>query len=122
MTAEQQNFDMTAGDTKVLRPTDNADGGVRDVDNGGTKDLTGATVEWVLADRPGGPAVVEKDNAGTGGVQITDAAGGVFDVSLDPADTDDLSGEYYHEAEVTDGSGDTETVWTGWIDIQQDTT
>jgi hypothetical protein len=64
--------------------------------------LTSATITWAIVplttDFTGdldtvisSSAVVEKDNAGVGGVVITDAAGGVFQVTLDPADTASLT-------------------------------
>ena len=34
---------------------------------------------------------------------ITDAANGVFEVTIDAADTVNLNGRYHHEAEVTLG-------------------
>lgn len=100
VTAKNQNFEMYAGDTKNIEVT------IAGVN------LTGASVKWALkrtvyeAD-----AVISKDT--TGGISITNASGGVFVIALAPGDTTSLSGDYYHEAEITDSASNVSTVFTG---------
>lgn len=85
-------------------------------DAGLPKQLEGAAIEWRLARSLTGPVVAVK----TLGAGIeTDAAPGVFIVRLDPADTAELTpGNYYHEALVTDASGDRVTVLSAWAIIK----
>ena len=99
------DFTMFQGDTKTLEFT------VKDGD-GAVVDLTGATsIRWNLARRVSSAAIITKDL--DSGITVIDAANGRFDVSLTSADTENLSGRYYHEAEVIDASGDVATVETG---------
>ena len=102
MTATAQNFSMTSGDNHKLRFT------IKD-ELGAVVDVTGATFEWGLAEYSSndplegfsGPTLISKS---TGlGITIIDALNGLVDVDLDPADTDDLVGIYYHELEMTLG-------------------
>lgn len=99
---------MFQGDTKVL---------VFTVSQGsGTADLTDAAIRWQLAKSVSKEALVEK-SVGSG-ITITDAAGGVFEVLLEPEDTEALSaGAYYYEAEVTDGDDNVSTVATGALTL-----
>jgi len=114
MTQTNQDVELWAGDTKQLVVT------VTD-DAGDPKDLTGATVRWILQGRPADSSpLLDKDNDAKGGVTIVDAAGGVFRVDLSPEDTEELSPRtYYHEAEVTDASGNISTVLIGSLVIHR---
>lgn len=81
---------------------------VTDADNGDAPlDLTGLTAEWTLARATArgysGQATVLKDTTG-GGITVTDAAGGRLEVTLQPADTQALLGEYHQELEIFDAS------------------
>lgn len=91
---------------------------------GDLKDLSGADIVFGLAAYPGESVIVEKTITG-GGVSITDAAGGVLQVTLQPSDTESLGSpdgtEYYYEIEVTDSDSITQTVTTGTITLQSDT-
>ncbi len=101
---------MVAGDDKVLEVT------VTDA-AGTAVDITGASIQWRLSKTVNRrPAQIAKATGGAG-VEITDAAAGVFEVTLDPADTEDLRGAYYHEAEVIDADGNVSTVLTGAAEI-----
>ena len=51
------------------------------------------------------------------GVAITDAGAGLFVVTLENGATGDLSGPYYHEAELIDDDGRVVTLFQGWIKI-----
>ena len=104
-----QNFDMFSGDDKVLVVT------VKDL-AGVAVNLTGASITWKLADSLTGTVRATKTTAA--GIAITDAADGVFEVTVADADTATLSGSYYHEAEVTDSSGRDSTVVFGNITIR----
>jgi len=100
--------DYTAGDsyvlnTKVREPT------------GEVVSLTGASVEWGLADSASGTPLLTKDT--NDGIRITDAENGEFSVTISPEDTEDLAGNYYHEAEITESSGAVSTVFTGQFRI-----
>lgn len=96
---------MTIGDTVSVdfAVTDSA---------GVALDLTGATVKWQLAARPGSAALVTKQTSS--GITVTNAAGGLFTVAIASSDTTSLSrGRYYHEAQVTDAAGNISTVAVG---------
>lgn len=83
--------------------------------------LTGAAIKWqaFLASGGGftGSAIITK-TVGSG-IVITNAVGGVFQITVNPADTESLAGTYYHEAEVTIGSV-VHTVFTGLFTIVSD--
>lgn len=88
-------------------------------------DLTGATIRWAmsLVDPNSGLAspnpTLEKSTA-TGGVTITDAENGEVEVAIADTDTDSLPpGEYYHELETVDASGNVTVVATGTITLLQ---
>lgn len=101
------DFTMYAGDTKVLAVTvlDNV---------GDPVDITGTDIRWWMAKNAKkiGADVLLKKETGGDGIVITDGPGGVFEVTLDSADTENLKGPYYHEAEVDD-AGVISTVLTG---------
>lgn len=109
MAAIDQNFELWSGNHATLTiPVLNAAGAV--------VPITGAAIKWVLSKAVDSAALVTKTVGA--GVTITNGAGGIFTVALLPADTSSLWGIYYHEAEVTDGSGNIVTVLTGQADIQ----
>jgi hypothetical protein len=109
MTTTAQNLALHSGDSKILEVTV-TDG------TGAAVDLTGATIAWQLAKSPGESALVSKTIGS--GIAVTDAVGGIFEITLDAADTAALSGRHYHEAEVTDTSGKVSTVLTGAVLIK----
>lgn len=99
---------LTEGDTARFTVT------VKD-SAGAVVDLTGVTsIAWQIARSAfaGSPDLSKSIGSG---VTVTDAAGGVFQVELAPADTADLLGDFHHEAEVTDGAGDIATVFCGTL-------
>lgn len=103
MTKRNQDFSMFAGDTKDIVVT------MSDSTN-----LTGATIAWVLR-RGGVTGTVEVPKSTTSGISISNTT---FTVRLSASDTANLKGRYYHEAEVTDVSGNVSTVMTGSISIE----
>ncbi len=84
----ETQFTMTRGDAKSFRVTVKNDAGA-------AVDLTGASIEFVVRKHPhSSTAVITKDDSD--GIIVEDAAGGVFRIDLDPADTSAL-GNWRHE-------------------------
>jgi hypothetical protein len=107
-----QNFEIYAGDSKNITVTvTNADGS--------PIDLTGATIKWALKKRVSSPADITKETNTNAGISVANPTTGVFLIPLKPDDTKDLSGVFYHEAEVTDGVGNVSTVLTGEVTIHK---
>lgn len=120
MTAENQNFSMKSGDSRTITVTVD-DGAIPPV----AVDISGFDVWWEMSPLSSsgafsGTPTLQKDSLLAGGVAITDGPNGVFQVTLAPTDTDPLSGDFYHEAQVKDGSGNISTVLTGKITIGRD--
>lgn len=80
--------------------------------------LTGSTVRWVLARRAGADPIIEKTTDDD--VEITDPDGGELVVHLSGSETEDLSGQWYHEAELTDPDGAVATLFSGEFRIAPD--
>ena len=104
-----QNLAIVAGDSTTVQFTvSNASGGILD--------LTGAqAVRWVMSAVPAPPAILSK--ALGSGITITNATGGVVQVALLSADTNTLSGTYYHELQIEDVNSNWSTVAQGIIAI-----
>lgn len=111
MTKQSQDFLMWSGDDKVITVT------VYDSDDV-VVDITGATIAWQLSQNVDSAALITK-TAGDG-VVLSDPTNGQFTITLDPADTASLSGRYYHEAQITDSSGDISTGLVGHTTIKVD--
>ena len=111
MTTTGQDVTMWSGDdiTIVVTVTTNGTSAV---------DITAYTVSYVLQ-TDAFTANVTKATGGSG-ITITDAINGEFTVTLADTDTSGLSGRCYHEAQVTDGSGNKYTVMTGTVTINKD--
>lgn len=109
MTATAQNLTMYQGDTKslVFTVTDDA---------GAPKNITGATVRWVLQRWVTDSTPILDKGVGTG-IALTTPLSGVLTVTLTPADTLALQGDFWHELEITDTSTNVSTVSTGQITI-----
>jgi hypothetical protein len=106
-----QDFEMYQGDTKQLI--------VSVVDGDGVAvDLTGAIITWKLYKSIAGdvPDVVKTLGEGA---NVTDALNGEFIVELAEADTLNMVGQYYHEAQVQDIRGYKTTVMTGKVVINK---
>ncbi len=100
MTKTNQNFEMWAGDYKELIFT------VTDASSGSGTNMAGMTACWGLySDENGTASLLKKAGA---------IAGSLVTVTLIATDTDDLSGMYFHELQLTDGSNRPATVATGW--------
>lgn len=117
----QADFDMHSGDNRKLEVTVQSAAGT-------PVDITGATFKWQLSklDAEGAiplpkseTPILQKDNGGLGGVAIITPGSGRVDVTLIPADTAALRGEYYHELQMVLG-GITSTVLFGKATIYRD--
>ncbi len=110
MASRRQDFAMHAGDdVEVAFVTTEKDGT--------PQDLTGTSVSWQMAVSPYATSpLVSKTTAG--GITLTDAVNGQFTVFLAAADTLGLNGRFYHEAQVTDSSGNISTVALGWVTLE----
>ncbi len=103
------NFEMFSGNTKVLKVA------VLDQDDV-VVDLTGASADYAFSERPGTPALFTK-SVGSG-IVITDDVNGLLEVTINPADTESLSGTFHHELEVTDAAGRKTTVLFGTATVR----
>lgn len=102
-----QNFEMVAGTTKILMiHVTKEDGSDLNINN--------CQIRWTMTD---GSQSVSKNTPGS--ITVTNATGGLFEIKLLPADTDALRGEFYHECEITDASGDVSTLFTGEIKVKR---
>lgn len=103
MTELNQNFTMFQGDSKNI---------VVDISSDEALDLTGATIKWALKKK-----VYSTENELL--KTITDATNGQVIIQLEPVDTANLTGLYYHELELTDGAGNVSTIMTGNVTINK---
>lgn len=105
---QRRNLRLTAGDSKTIAVTIDVD-------------LSGTTVRYAVVDGRGGDELAAKTSGGSGvAITSTSADQSTFEVYLDPADTADLLGEYWHEAEFEDADGDVTTVFTGVVVVRPD--
>ena len=120
MAVQNPTIEMFSGDTKRLNYT------VKD-GNGVVIDITTATFRWGLsklgkpktAGDPSPQVAPLLEKTISSGIVLTAPTLGQLRVTLDPADTADLKGEFYHELEMV-LSGVTSTVAFGQIDIKKD--
>lgn len=115
MAATLQDVTMHSGDSKTLTVTV-----YKDTAHTVVKDITGATVKYEArrnANSRGTATIVKSVGSG---IVLTDPTNGVFVVTLAATDTNGLSGDFYHEAEVTDAGGDKQTAMTGTLTISKD--
>lgn len=100
------NDSMHSGDTLIAA--------VPIVDEGGVAvNLAGCAATYRIADGAHGTVRLTK----TEGAGIV-LAGDTATITLAPADTGTLSGWYYHELEIVDGSGNVSTVFVGVLEIR----
>ena len=90
------------------------DGETVDISNVGS--IRYGIMKTNYAGEPSGPPLVLKTLVN--GVELTDAANGVFTVTLDSGDTDLLRGTYYHEAEIIDKNDNVLTIFIGQFDVK----
>lgn len=97
---------MKAGDTKRLRVP------VIDSETGEPVPVNDAkSIRWEVARAIGAPIQIAKSLGA--GVSVDPDEPWVFWVQLNPPDTEDLSGNFVHEAEVIDAAGNVSTVEDG---------
>lgn len=98
------DFQMFQGNNRVVN--------LRIVDpTGEAVNLLDCAIEWVLCKNRYSTPLVTK------AATISDAASGECVIDLVPADTENLSGDFYHEAKLTDADGNVTTVVTGSVII-----
>lgn len=75
----------------------------------------GAT--YRAARRYGASSVIDKTLGD--GVTVNDADAGIVDITFVPDDTQSLSGDFLHELELTEASGDVLTAFQGFLSLDQ---
>jgi len=100
-----QNIMIVQGNDLTLEVT------VRNTD-GTKKDLTGGAVVWNVARWPG------SDAEATANGTLSDPTNGVFQIAM--PSTEQLCGDFYHEALFTESGGDASTVARGTLRIDKD--
>lgn len=76
--------------------------------DGTAVNLTAATIKFVIVDSYTFAVKVTKTTSS--GITVSNAAGGVFVVTVDKEDIDDLLGGYLYEVVVTDSDGNVGTM------------
>jgi len=107
MTKTAQNFEMWQGDTKQLRIS------VTGSDNAGYS-LTGASLVYIVEVEPKSGSLIRKTTAND--VSIS---GSTVTVTLNPIDTLQLEGLYYHEIQALDVLGRVATIMVGNVKINK---
>ena len=108
--APELDFEMHQGDTKRLVVT------IVDPAGAPISLVAVDSVKWWVAKKVTSTVRLIEKSVGSG-IEVTNAAGGVVTISLDPDDTEAVSGSYYHELEVIDSAGDIGTVLRGTMTI-----
>lgn len=90
---------------------------------GAAVDCSSVTIVYGLDTAPhsGGTPLISKAS-GAGDFTIGGGSNNEIAFTLDPADTEDLDGTYYHEMEITNAAGDVATVLEGTVEIVGDMT
>jgi len=108
MPALNQNFEIWAGDTPFINIVITRENQV--------VDISGTTIKWVVKDYVDAETNHILKTTGDG-ITIIEPANGKCQISLDREDTLNLSGKYYHEAELTDVEGRVSTILLGMVTI-----
>lgn len=115
------NYEFKRGDTRFL------DLVVTNLSTGAAQNIAGATF-WFTAKKSltdtDANAFIKKDNAGTGGVTITDAAAGKVRVTISPADTLALTRNtaLFWDVQAKDPAGNEYTIDAGIMLVTLDST
>jgi hypothetical protein len=107
MTETLQNFETYQGNDLIITVT------VKE--NGVAKVITDCDVTWVLYDDQ--LETVLTKTVGDG-ITLTDPTHGIFTITLEGEDTEELLGLYIHEAAVTDTSNNVATVMEGMVEVK----
>lgn len=115
MADANQNITLFAGTTLTVEIT------ITDTDTGLPLNLTGFTIEWGASRLSSTPSstntpLIEKCTS-DGTIIITDAANGIFEFTLNPADTVNLYGLYTHQVRITDVGGAVTITTTGTLTV-----
>lgn len=87
--------------------------------DGTALNLTGSSLRWGLATLSSDTPVLTKSSTSALQISITSAVGGLATVFLLDTETALLSvGAYRHEVELTDASGNKETLLTGLVTVK----
>ena len=109
-------FVMKAGDTKRLNIT------LRDKKTGQPYDLTFAQIRWWASrgdtEKFSRTPAIQKSLGN--GIEEISALDGQCLVTIQPADTRELAGVYYHEVEITDAYGNVATPIAETFTIEKD--
>jgi len=111
MTKVNQNFTAWSGDDITPRYT--VQGAAASIG----KDLTGASILWILVDQSSGASLIRKTTDTAGHFTVS---GCTFDVNIAASDTSGLAGDYWSEAQVRDSASIIQTVAVGWVTINRD--
>lgn len=115
-TVQVTDFEMYAGDTKQIQVD------VVDLDDVAV-DLIDATIVWEMASskwkRQTSPTVYIRKTTNSGDGITLSMTQGRFFIDLDSIDTDGLSGNFYHEAQITTSGGVVGTALVGVITIKK---
>ena len=115
MTIENQNFTIYTGNNANLEAL------ITEEDLVTPKNLTDATITWVLYDDDTDVILVTKTNTDPTEINVTDAINGLCTISLVPEDTDEFSPTkaYSHQCIVEDFNGDITTVFSGTVIVKR---
>lgn len=90
--------------------------------DGDAVNITGFTARFALSRRPGGTTLVGTGlSPATATASLTTPASGIYTITIDKSVTAALSGTYYFETEIEDGSADESTVSRGWMTFEPTT-
>ena len=110
MTALAQDFTVWQGEYKPIDVT------VYEPDGIARKNITGATITWIIKKRVNTEVLVTKST--DSGIIITSATEGEFSITLNPVDTNLSAGKYYHEARSVIND-EPETILVGELTIKE---
>ena len=108
-----QSFVRKAGDFLQFMLT------VTNEDTGAAADLTGVTIRFVVARKPGATPVLEAPATVTAVISGNPLLG-LIDVQIDGDNTEVLVGTYYYECEIEDGVGRRNTIAFGYLTFEKD--
>jgi hypothetical protein len=103
VTMVRQNGTMFAGDSQEIVIFIDAE----------PESLVGSSFVWALMTRNEWSILVTKSFGQ--GATLSEST---ITIKLDPDETEELAGAYYHEAELTDSNGNVSTILTGTITIK----
>lgn len=111
MAVKDVHLEIYVGESKIYPVTV--------TDRGAVLKLTGnASAKWVMKKSVLDPHVDVLKDTSNGGIVITDADNGIFEIRLNATDTRNLQpGHYYHEAKVIDSAGHESPVLIGTINL-----